>query len=77
MAQINLFAALNVAMGEIQSKTTHTKERPDFQAFRDDVVVEIPSGQRIHVILGNHSAPRNTMSGSRRIPMFTFTSLQL
>ena len=30
---INLFAALNVATGVVQSKTTATKKRPDFQAF--------------------------------------------
>jgi len=52
---INLFAALNVATGEIKSKTTHTKKRPDFQAFMDDVVADIPSHQQIHVILDNYS----------------------
>jgi len=52
---INLFAALDVATGEIKSKTTHTKKRPDFQAFMDDVVADIPSYQQIHVILDNYS----------------------
>ena len=52
---INLFAALNVATGEIKSKTTHTKKRPDFQAFMDELVVDIPEGQQIHVILDNYS----------------------
>lgn len=52
---INLFAALNVATGEIKSKTTRTKKRPDFQAFMDELVVDSPEGQQIHVILDNYS----------------------
>ena len=51
---INLFAALNVASGVVQSKTTATKKRPDFQAFMDEVVVDIPAGKAIHVILDNY-----------------------
>ena len=51
---VNLFAALNVATGTIQSKTTATKKRPDFQAFLDDVVADIPVAQAIHVILDNY-----------------------
>lgn len=34
---INLFAALNVATGVVQSKTSPTKKRSDFQAFMDEV----------------------------------------
>jgi transposase len=52
---INLFAALNVASGVVQSKTTATKKRPDFQAFMDEVVAEAPKGKHIHVILDNYS----------------------
>src|SRR5207253_5800266 len=52
---INLFAALNVATGTIQSKTTATKKRPDFQAFLDEVVSEVPRQHHIHVILDNYS----------------------
>lgn len=51
---INLFAALNVATGIIQSKTTATKKRPDFQAFLDEVVRDVPLQQDIHVILDNY-----------------------
>jgi transposase len=51
---INLFAALNVATGTIQSKTTATKKRPDFQAFLDDLVSEVSQPQNIHVILDNY-----------------------
>ena len=52
---INLFAALNVATGAIQSKTTTTKKRPDFQAFMDEVIADIPEDQHVHVILDNYS----------------------
>lgn len=51
---INLFAALNVATGAIQTKTTATKKRPDFQAFLDDVVKDTPADQEIHIILDNY-----------------------
>ena len=51
---LNLFAALNVATGVIRSKTTVTKKRPDFQAFLDELVTEVPIDQEIHVILDNY-----------------------
>jgi len=51
---INLFAALDVAAGTIQSKTTVTKKRPDFQAFLDDIVATVPSDNDIHLILDNY-----------------------
>ena len=52
---IHLFAALNVATGAIHSKTTITKKRPDFQAFMDEVIADIPAHQPVHVILDNYS----------------------
>ena len=52
---INLFAALNVATGIIQSKVTAVKKRPDFQAFMDDVIQDIPETQEVHVILDNYA----------------------
>lgn len=52
---INLFAALNVATGQIRSKTTQTKKRPDFQAFMEELVADIPENQQVHVILDNYS----------------------
>jgi len=52
---INLFAALNVATGAIHSKVTTVKKRPDFQAFLDDVVAEVPLSQEVHVILDNYA----------------------
>lgn len=51
---VNLFAALDVATGIIQSKTTATKKRPDFQSFMDDVIVDVPADKDIHVILDNY-----------------------
>ena len=52
---VNLFAALKVATGEVKSKTTQSKKRPDFQEFMDDVVRDIPLDQEVHVILDNYS----------------------
>jgi transposase len=52
---INLFAALNVATGVIQSKTTATKKRLDFRAFLEEVVAEVPAEREVHVILDNYS----------------------
>lgn len=52
---INLFAALQVATGEVKTKTTKNKKRPDFQEFMDDIVRDIPKEQEIHVILDNYS----------------------
>lgn len=52
---INLFAALDVATGVVQSKTTVTKKRPDFQSFMDEVVAEVPDNREVHVILDNYS----------------------
>lgn len=51
---LNLFAALNVASGVIRSKTTATKKRPDFQAFLDELVAEVPVDREVHVILDNY-----------------------
>lgn len=52
---LNLFAALEVATGNIQGKVTPEKKRTDFQAFLDDVVKEYSSDQEIHVVLDNDS----------------------
>lgn len=51
---VNLFAALNVATGTIQSKMTTTKKRPDFQTFLNEVVADTPHDREIHVILDNY-----------------------
>ena len=51
---INLFAALDVATGNIKSKTTVEKKQPDFQSFMDDIVATIADDKEIHVILDNY-----------------------
>jgi transposase len=52
----NLFAALEVATGEIHGKTTKTKKRVDFLAFMDDLLKELPSSDEAeyHVVLDNY-----------------------
>jgi len=39
---LNLFAALNVATGEIKAKTTDEKKRKDFQEFLEEVIAGVP-----------------------------------
>lgn len=51
---LNLFAALNVANGNIMGKTTKTKTREDFLLFMDDIVSETGKDQEIHVIVDNY-----------------------
>lgn len=69
---LNLFAALNVATGEITSKTTATKKRPDFQAFMNDVVKDIPLTQEIHVIVDNYSTHKKNEEWLKEHPNVTF-----
>lgn len=52
---LNLFAALQIATGQIHGKITATKKRVDFQAFLDDVIAEQPIEREIHIILDNLS----------------------
>lgn len=51
---LNLFAALNVATGEIKAKTTNLKRRVEFLEFMDDLVSDVPNNKEIHVILDNY-----------------------
>jgi len=53
--RLNLFAALNVANGNITGKTTKTKTREDFLLFMDEIVNEAGKDQEIHVIVDNYS----------------------
>jgi transposase len=52
---LNLFAALEVGTGQVQTKITEYKKRVDFQAFLDDVIADLPPNKEIHVILDNYS----------------------
>ena len=69
---INLFAALNVATGTIQTKTTATKKRPDFQAFLDDVIKDVPTDQEVHVILDNYCTHKKNHDWLARHPNVHF-----
>jgi transposase len=52
---LNLFAALEIATGQVYAQTTEQKKREDFRRFLDAVVAELPSEKEIHVILDNYS----------------------
>lgn len=51
---LNLFAALQVATGEIKSSKTTLKRREEFLRFMDQIVAEAPSDRELHVILDNY-----------------------
>lgn len=52
----NLFAALEIATGQVHGRTTRTKKRADFLAFMDDLLRELPQSESVeyHVILDNY-----------------------
>jgi transposase len=51
----NLFAALEIATGQVYVQTTERKKREDFRGFLDSVIAELPVSREIHVILDNYS----------------------
>lgn len=51
---LNLFAALQVATGHIQTSVTTLKRREEFLQFMDQVVAEAPADAQLHVILDNY-----------------------
>lgn len=51
---LNLFAALNVAVGAVHGKVTRQKRRVEFLAFMDELLAGYPSDREIHVILDNY-----------------------
>jgi transposase len=69
---LNLFAALNVATGEVIKTTTKTKTRVDFQAFMDQVVADVPSDREIHVILDNYATHKKNDDWLRAHENVTF-----
>ena len=69
---LNLFAALNVATGEVRKKTTKTKTRIDFQAFMDEVVQDAAADQEIHVILDNYATHKRNDEWLKTHPNVTF-----
>jgi transposase len=69
---LNLFAALNVATGEVRNKTTATKTRVDFQAFMDEVTADVPADRQIHVILDNYCTHKKNDAWLKAHPNVTF-----
>ncbi len=53
---LDLFAALNVATGEVIAKTKKQHRAKDFVAFLKEVDKAVPEGHEAHVILDNLSA---------------------
>lgn len=51
---LNLFAALEIASGQVYARTTDQKKREDFRRFLDAVIAELPVNKEIHVILDNY-----------------------
>ncbi len=51
---LNLFAALEVATGQVKTAFTHLKRREQFLQFLDQVVTGTPSEVEWHVILDNY-----------------------
>jgi transposase len=51
---LNLFAALEIATGQVYAQTTEQKKREDFRRFLGSVVAELPVNREIHVILDNY-----------------------
>lgn len=56
--KLNLFAALNVATGEIKGQATRTKTRDDFRQFMSLVIEDEPPHWENHVILDNYCTRR-------------------
>jgi transposase len=51
---LNLFAALEVATGQVKTAITQKKRREEFLQFMDQIVAETAPDQELHVILDNY-----------------------
>src|SRR5580658_8083429 len=51
---LNLFAALEIASGQVHAQTTEQKKREDFRRFLDAIIADLPADKEIHVILDNY-----------------------
>jgi len=51
---LNLFAALEIASGQVHVQTTEQKKREDFRRFLDAIIADLPADKEIHVILDNY-----------------------
>lgn len=58
---LNLFAALEVATGQIHSRVTESgeKTKKGFLSFMDDILAELSPTSEYHVIMDNHSIHKN------------------
>ena len=71
---VDLFAALNVATGEVIAQTKRQHRATDFVAFLREIDGRVPSALAVHVILDNlsaHKAPA-VRRWSARHPRFQF-----
>jgi transposase len=69
---LNLFAALNVATGDVQTKTTQTKKREDFQSFLEDILTDVKPSQEVHVILDNYATHKKNEGWLKEYPNVHF-----
>jgi transposase len=69
---LNLFAALQVATGEIKTATTTLKRREEFLQFMDQIVAEAPENREIHAILDNYCTHKKCDAWLARHPNVHF-----
>ncbi len=60
---LNLFAALQVATGLIQTATTTWKQREEFLQLMDQIVAETPAVRQLSVILDNYCTHKKSTLG--------------
>lgn len=69
---LNLFAALNIATGQVKTKMTQTKKRPDFQSFLEDVLSDVSGEQEVHIILDNYGTHKKNDEWLKKHPNVYF-----
>jgi transposase len=69
---LNLFAALEVATGQISTKFTTRKRRIEFLEFMDQMAAEYEPDQEIHVILDNYCIHKRCDAWLANHPNFKF-----
>lgn len=69
---LNLFAALDVATGNVRSRNTETKKKDDFLSFMESITAEHSPEQEIHVILDNYSTHKKNDQWLAMHPNVTF-----
>lgn len=69
---LNLFAALEVATGQVRTAITQLKRREEFLQFMDQVVSETSASQELHVILDNYCTHKRCDAWLARHPNVHF-----